>query len=159
MNTITTLLKKQYTDETHNIYNADKRKSYNTKNNKYTDEHYYNKKQLITSNLTNYITQRNSITNTENVSNIKKDFSTTHYITNVFRSNHDYIENHLYKRSDNRIFNNTNNITKHINNHSNGATNNYKANKINNVKTTYYNFSCDITLNKTSNKYLMTHTV
>ena len=33
--------------------------------------HYYNKKQFITNHLTNYITKKNSITNTENVSNIK----------------------------------------------------------------------------------------
>ena len=36
--------------------------------------HYYNKKQFITNHLTNYITKKNSITNTENVLNIKKTF-------------------------------------------------------------------------------------
>ena len=66
--------KKQYTEETHNIYNTDKSKSYNIKNHRYTDDHYYNEKQFITNNLTNYITKRNSITNNENILNIKKSF-------------------------------------------------------------------------------------
>ena len=33
---------------------------------------YYNKKQFTTNHLTNYLTKKNSITNTENVLNIKK---------------------------------------------------------------------------------------
>ena len=36
--------KKQYTEETHNIYNIDKSKSYNIKHNLYTDEQHYHKK-------------------------------------------------------------------------------------------------------------------
>ena len=59
----------------------------------------------------------------------------------------------MYKKYDNRIFNNTHNITKHINNSSNDVTNSYKKNKITNVKKTYYNFNDGITLNKTSNNY------
>ena len=59
----------------------------------------------------------------------------------------------MYKKYDNRIFNNTHNITKHINNSSNDVTNSYKINKITNVKKTYYNFNDGITLNKTSNNY------
>ena len=35
--------------------------------NRYTYEHCYNKKQLITNNLTNYMTKKNSITNTGNL--------------------------------------------------------------------------------------------
>ena len=54
-----------------------------------------NKKQLFTNNLTNYITKGNSTTNNETVFNIK-DVSTNHYITNVFRSNNDYIGNNIY---------------------------------------------------------------
>ena len=69
----------------------------------------------------------------------------------MFRSNNDYIEHNVYKKYDNRTFNNTNNVTRHINNHSNGATNNYKIDKINGVKKTSYNFNDDVTLNKTSN--------
>ena len=37
------IIKQQYNEEAHNIYNTDKTKSYNIKNNRYTDEHYYNK--------------------------------------------------------------------------------------------------------------------
>ena len=36
----------QYNEETHHIYNIDQTKTYNFKNNRYTDEHYYNKKQM-----------------------------------------------------------------------------------------------------------------
>ena len=68
------ITKKQYNEDTHNIYNIGKSKSYNTKNHRYTDDHYYNKKQLITNSLTNYITKRNSINNTENTLNVKKTF-------------------------------------------------------------------------------------
>ena len=39
-----TLKKKQYNEETPNIYNIDKTKTYNIKNNRYTDELDYNKK-------------------------------------------------------------------------------------------------------------------
>ena len=55
--------KKQYNEDIRNLYNIDKSKSYNIKNHRYKDDHYYNKKQFITNNLTNYITKRNSITN------------------------------------------------------------------------------------------------
>ena len=52
----------------------------------------------------------------------------------MFRSDNGYIENNVYTKYDNIIFNNTINITKHINNHSDDATNNYKVNQISNVK-------------------------
>ena len=64
-------------------------------------------KQLITSNLTNYITKRNSITNNEHVLNVNKDFSTKNYISKNYNSHIDYIENNLYKKHSNIIFNNT----------------------------------------------------
>ena len=84
---------------------------------------------------------------------ILKGFSTKNYISNNFNSQIDYIENNLYKKYDNRILNNTNNITKHINTYSNGVTNSYMLNKIQNLKKTCYNFNDDITLNKTGNNY------
>ena len=83
------------------------------------------KKQFITNGLTNYIYKKSSIHNNENVSNIE-DFSTKHYITNAFRSSNDYIGNNVYKKYDNRTFNNTNHTSKHINNYSNDVINNYK---------------------------------
>ena len=74
METVTTFIKKQYSEETHNIYNVGESTYYNIENHRCTYGHYYNKKQFITNNLTNYITKRNSINNTENVLNIKKTF-------------------------------------------------------------------------------------
>ena len=37
------ITKRQYKEETQNIYNIDKTETYNIKNNRYRDEHYYNK--------------------------------------------------------------------------------------------------------------------
>jgi hypothetical protein len=81
---------------------------------------------------------------------IKKEFSTKNYISNNYKSQIDYIENNLYKKQDNRTFNNTNHIYKHINNYSNDVSNNYKINKVSNVKKTYYNFTNDVVINKHS---------
>jgi len=145
--------KKQYTEETHNIYNIDKSKSYNIKHNLYTDDHHYHKKQNINNSIINNITKKNIINDTENILNVKNDYSTKNYISNNYKSQIAYIENNLYKKHDNRTFNNTNNIHKHINNYSNDVTNNYKINKIQNLKKTYYNFTDDITFNKTNNSY------
>ena len=38
------ITKKQYNEETNNIYNIDKSKTFNIKNNRYTEEQFYNKK-------------------------------------------------------------------------------------------------------------------
>ena len=67
------ITKKQYNEETHNIYNIDKSKSYNIKHHRYTDEHYYHKKQFINNSIINNITKKNTINNTENILNVKKD--------------------------------------------------------------------------------------
>ena len=145
--------KKQYTEETHNIYNIDKSKSYNIKHNLYTDEQHYHKKQNINNSIINNITRKNIINNTENILNVKHDYSSKNYMSKNYKSQIDYIENNLYKKQDNRTFNNTNNIHKHINNYNNDVTNNYKINKIQNLKKNYYNFTDDIIFNKTSNSY------
>ena len=81
---------------------------------------------------------------------IKKDYPYKTYVTNNYKSQIDYIENNLYKKQDNRICNNTNNITKHINNYSNDVTNTYKINKIQNLKKTYYNSQHCVFINKHS---------
>ena len=52
------ITKKQYSTDIHNIYNVDKSKSYNIKNNIYTDEHYYNKTQYINNSMVNKITKK-----------------------------------------------------------------------------------------------------
>ena len=79
---------------------------------------------------------------------LKKDCSYTTYRSNNYKSQIGYVENELYKRSDNRTFNNTNNIYKHINQYSTGVFDNYKINKTHNVKTTYYNVTNDVVVNK-----------
>ena len=149
------ITRKQYNQDfsTHNIYNVDKSKKYKINNHRYNDNHIYNKKHYVTNDITNNITKKNIITNNDNILNIKKDFSTKNYITNILRSSNDYIEHNLYKKYDNRTFNNTNNTYKHINNYNNDITNNYKINRINNVKKTYYNFNGNNILNKTNNIY------
>ena len=52
--------RKQYNQDftKHNIYNVDKSKSYKTNNRNFNDNNFYNRNQLITNNLTNYITKR-----------------------------------------------------------------------------------------------------
>ena len=74
-------------------------------------------------------------------------------VSNNYKSQIAYVGNNIYKISDNRTYNNTNNIHTHINQYSTDVFNNYKINKTHNVKKTYYNFNDDITLNKTSNNY------
>ena len=48
--------------------------------------------------------------NNEHVLNLKKDYSSKNYISNNYKSQIAYVENNLYKRSDSKAFNNTNNI-------------------------------------------------
>ena len=63
MNTVTTLQKKekQYNEETHNIDHTDKTKTGNIKNNRYTDEHYYNKTQNMNNTITNNISKKHCV--------------------------------------------------------------------------------------------------
>ena len=69
------------------------------------------------------------INNNENVLNAKKDYSYKTYVSNNYKTHIGYVENNLYKKQDNRTFNNTNNIYKHINQYSTDVFNNYKINK------------------------------
>ena len=68
------------------------------------------KKQFINNSTINGIAKRNTTNNTEHVLNVKEDFSTNKYISNNYKSQIDYIGDNLYKKQDNRTFNNTNNI-------------------------------------------------
>ena len=68
------ITKKQYSTDIHNIYNVDKSKSYNIKNNRFLNEQYFHKKQNINNSIINNITKKNTINNTENVLNIKRLF-------------------------------------------------------------------------------------
>ena len=101
------ITKKQYNEETHNIYNIDKSKSYNIKNHRYTDDHYYDKKQFINYNIIINRTKINTINNTENVLNVEKDCSYKTYVSNNYKSQIAYVENNIYKKQDNITFNNT----------------------------------------------------
>ena len=58
-----------------------------------------------------------------------KDYSYKIYVSSNYKPHIGYVENNIYKRFDNRTFNNTNNIYKHINQYSADAFNNYKINK------------------------------
>ena len=52
------IAKKQYNEEIHNIYNVDKSKTFNTKNNRSLTEQYFNKQHNVNNNITNNITQQ-----------------------------------------------------------------------------------------------------
>ena len=53
-------------------------------------------KTIINNGITNYIT-KNTIHNNDNIVDIKKDFSTKNFTTNINKTNNDYIENNVYK--------------------------------------------------------------
>ena len=78
--------------------------------------------------------------NNEQVLNIRKEYS--------HRTHIDYVENNLYKKSDNRTFNNTNNVSKNINQHNTEVVNTYKVNKHLNLKKTCYNINDNIVIHK-----------
>ena len=72
-------------------------------------------KQNIHNSIINNLTKNNIINNNDNVLNLKKYNSYKTYVSNNYKSQIAYVENNIYKISDNRTFNNTNNIYKHIN--------------------------------------------
>ena len=59
-------------------------------------------------------------------------------MSNNYKSQIVYIENNMYKRYDNRTFNNTDSISKHINQHTTDIADNYKTNKASNLKNVLY---------------------
>ena len=102
----------------------------------------------INNSTINDITKENITNNNENVLNVEKDYSYKTYVSNNYKSQIAYVENHLCKRPDNRTSNNANNIHKHINQYSTDVFNNYKINKTHNVNKTYYNYNNDVFINK-----------
>ena len=66
------ITKQQYNEETNNIYNIDKSKTFNIKNNRFLDEQHFHKKTNINNSIINNVTKKNITNNTENVLNIKK---------------------------------------------------------------------------------------
>ena len=79
--------------------------------------------------IINNITQKNIINNNENVLNAKSGFSFKTHVSKIHKSQIGYVENNQYIRSDNRTFNNTNNLYKHINQYPTDVFNNYNMNK------------------------------
>jgi len=63
------ITKKQYNEDIQNIYNIDKSKSYNIKNNMFLNEQYFHKKQNINNSTINNIIKKNIINNNGNVLN------------------------------------------------------------------------------------------
>jgi len=126
----------------HNYYIT---KTFNTQ---YNEEHYYNKQQYITNNVNNHIIKKDFIYNNEQVLNIRKEYSPKIYNSTSYRTVLDYVENNLYKRYDNRTFNNTSNVYKNINQHNTEVVNTYKINKHLNLKKTYYNINDNIVIHK-----------
>ena len=65
------ITEKQYNGEAQHIYNIDNTKTYNIKNNRHTDEHYYNKTRNVNNNVTNNI-GKHITSNSEHVLILKK---------------------------------------------------------------------------------------
>ena len=121
------------------------------------------KKKNINNSIINNITKNNTINNNENVLNVKKDYPYKTYVSNNYKSHIGYVENniyiYIYKKQDNRTFNNTNTIYKHINQYSTDVFNNYKINKTRNVKKTHYNYNTMFLLISITPLTLMIHTI
>ena len=153
------IIKKQYDEETNNIYNIDKSKTFNIKSNRFLNKQYFHKKQNINNSIINYITKRDIINNNGDVLNVKKDYSYKTYVSNNYKSHIGYVENNLYKEQDNRTFNGTSNIYKHINQYSTDVFNSHKVNKTHNVKKACYNSNNGVFINEHDTINTMIHTI
>ena len=80
------ITKKQYSEETNNIYTIDKSNTFNIKNNRFLNEQYFHQKRNINNSIIDNITKKNTINNTENTLNVKKDYSYKTCITNNYKS-------------------------------------------------------------------------
>ena len=52
------IAKKQYSEETNNIYNIDRSRTFNIKNNRLLNEQYFNKKPNVNNSIINRITKK-----------------------------------------------------------------------------------------------------
>ena len=138
--------KKQYNEETHNIYNTDNTITYNIKNNGYTGEHYHNKQQTSNNNITNSVSKQHYLV--MNMYFLFKDYSSNNYVSNNCNYQVAYVELNLYKRSDSRTSNNTHNISNNLNQYITDVVNNGEINKVSNLKETYCNFIDGVGINK-----------
>ena len=98
--------------------------------------------------IVNHITKNNITNNTDNVLNVKNDYSYKTYVSSSYTSHIGYVENNLYNKQDKITFNNTSNIYKHINQYSTDVFDNCKINETHDVKKTYYNSNHDVFINK-----------
>ena len=92
------------------------------------------------------VTKKSTINNTENILDVK-GFTYKTYKGNSYNSQVAQVEDNLYKRFDNIMFNNTRSMYKHINQYPTDVFNNYKINKTHNVKKTCYNFIYGVVIN------------
>ena len=58
------------------------------------------------------------------------------YISNSYNSQIAYVDNKLYKMSDDRTFNNTHTMSKHIHQYTTDVVNNSEVNTVSNLKQT-----------------------
>ena len=75
-----------------------------------------------------------AISNNGHVLNYKQDYPSKNFISNKYTSQNAYVENNLYKRSGNILFNNTNNISNIINQYTTDVVNKYTVNKVSTLK-------------------------
>ena len=85
--------------------------------------------------------------------NIRKGYSPRVYNNTNYKSQIAYVENNLYKKSDNITFNNTNNMYKNINQNTTEVVNTYKVNKRLNLKETYDNINGNVVVHKNNTIY------
>ena len=69
------ITKKQYDEETNNIYNIDRSKTFNIKKDRFLNGQYFHKKQNINNSIITNITKKNIINNNENALHDKKGYS------------------------------------------------------------------------------------
>ena len=104
------ITKKQYNEETNTIYNIDKSKTFNIKNNRFLNNQYFHKKQNINNSIINNTTKKNIIHNNENVLNLKRIIRIRPISPTTINHRLLMLKTNLYKKQDSRTFNNTNNI-------------------------------------------------
>ena len=80
--------------------------------------------------------------------NIRKEYSPNVYNSTNYRTHTDYAENDLYNKSNNRAFNNSDDIYKGINQNATEVVNTYKINKHFELKKTYYHINDDVVVHK-----------
>ena len=110
------------------------------------------KHKRVNNNITNNISKK-TFSNNEHVLNRKKDYSFKNYFSNHYKPQVAFVENNLHKRSDNRAFNGTNNISKTISQYTTDVGNSYEINKVSNLKKEYCIFIDDVASNKHNTIY------